>query len=61
MVTTTGLTAHPSRVSVGYPQVRGKCPACGNNCLFLAAGGYVTCAIIEYPDPSSASVLIESR
>ncbi len=39
----------------GWPLVRGRCPACGAASLFLASGGYVTCAIIRCPNPTAVS------
>lgn len=41
------------------PIVRGHCPACGMASLFLAVGGYVTCSIVDCPDPTAASDLFE--
>ena len=58
-ITTTGLNAHPARSAAGYPYVQGRCPACGLASLFLAVGGYVTCASLNCPDPSRASYLLE--
>jgi hypothetical protein len=57
-ITTTGLAAHPARSAAGYPHVQGKCPACGDASLFLASGGYVTCASLSCTDPSRASDLL---
>ncbi|TXS35744.1 hypothetical protein [Streptomyces sp. OR43] len=42
----------------GYPDVRGRCPACGNTRLFLGSGGYVTCPRIGCPEPDAASTLL---
>jgi hypothetical protein len=42
-----------------YTDVRGRCPACGSTSLFLAAGGYITCALAECPEPDAASILLE--
>lgn len=56
---TKGLTAHPSRVAAFMPIVRGTCPACGLKSLFLASGGYVTCASLSCPRPGAASDLLK--
>lgn len=42
----------------GYPKVAGKCPACGSESLFLASGGYVTCAVIPCKNPCAAADLL---
>jgi hypothetical protein len=39
----------------GYPQVQGHCPACGLHSLFLASGGYVTCANIPCSNPTQVT------
>jgi hypothetical protein len=45
---------------MSYPHVQGRCPACGGSqSLFLAEGGYVTCARVECPDPEAATRLLE--
>ncbi len=52
------LTELPAGVPVGawgFPKVTGKCPACGCAALFLAVGGYVTCANIPCPNPTSVA------
>jgi hypothetical protein len=59
-ITTTGLTAHPARPAAGYPVVKGRCPACGAASLFLASGGYVTCASLDCTNPAQASALLEA-
>jgi hypothetical protein len=59
-VTTTGLTAHPARPAAGYPIVQGRCPACGAASLFLASGGFVTCASLRCPNPTQASYLLHA-
>lgn len=38
--------------------VRGKCPACHNETLFLGSGGYVTCGWTDCPAPDAASQLL---
>lgn len=38
---------------VGYPRVRGRCPSCGSESLFLGANGYVTCSVIGCKDPGA--------
>lgn len=39
--------------------VQGNCPACGMHTLFLGAGGYVTCSLVDCPMPDAASRLLE--
>ena len=39
---------------VGYPPVKGVCPACGNKSLFLGSEGHITCSIDKCPDPCRA-------
>jgi hypothetical protein len=59
-ITTTGLSAHPLRSAAGYPHVQGRCPACGRGSLFLASGGYLTCASLRCTDPTRASNLLHA-
>lgn len=41
------------------PAVFGKCPmGCGET-LFLGSGGHVTCSVLECPDPSAVSKILE--
>ena len=58
VVNTAGLDAHPARCAAWMPVVKGKCPACGMASLFLAAGGYVTCASLSCKDPCAAGELL---
>lgn len=44
-----------------YRSVAGRCPACGNESLFLGDGGYVTCSRAECPNPAAASELLEGK
>ncbi|MCY0928343.1 DUF6085 family protein [Streptomyces sp. H27-H1] len=44
-----------------YPEVQGRCPACGGASLFLGDGGYVTCSRIDCPDPEAATRILERR
>ncbi|MDH6116873.1 hypothetical protein ABH930_000292 [Kitasatospora sp. GAS204A] len=44
-----------------FPTVQGRCPACTRSTLILGAGGYVTCAHLECPDPTAASNLLEQH
>jgi hypothetical protein len=36
-----------------HPRVRGRCPSCGSESLFLGAQGYVTCGVIGCKDPGA--------
>lgn len=53
-------TAHNSRAATdlpaaaAHPIVRGRCPACRGESLFLGSGGHVTCARLDCPDPCAA-------
>lgn len=40
---------------VGNPDVRGRCPACGHDSLFLGSNGYVTCGWIGCSAPGAAT------
>jgi hypothetical protein len=44
----------------GHPAVRGRCPACNWESLFLGKGGYVTCANLDCPNPIAVSELLEA-
>jgi len=39
-----------SGLGEGWPQVAGRCPACGRSSLFLGSGGHVTCATRDCAD-----------
>lgn len=39
--------------------VVGDCPSCGHPTLFLGEGGYVTCSLMDCPDPEAATRLLE--
>jgi hypothetical protein len=43
------------------PWIKGHCPACRRESLFVADGGYVTCSHLECPDPEAASTLLERQ
>lgn len=58
-VNVNGLSAHPARCSSHMPAVKGTCPACGHEgSLFLATGGWVTCANLACTAPMLASEAI---
>ena len=38
---------------VGHPRVRGRCPSCGAESLFLGSNGYVTCGVIGCKNPGA--------
>lgn len=50
---------HPRGLTMGLPEVVGRCPACGAASLFLAGGGYVTCARIDCPRPDAVADLLD--
>lgn len=41
------------------PYVAGECPACGRSVLVLGDGGYVTCSLIDCPDPEAVTKILE--
>ena len=41
-----------------FPDVKGRCPACGYALLFLGSGGYVACSWHKCPDPDAPSRLL---
>lgn len=41
------------------PHVAGDCPACGHPVLILGEGGYITCSLIDCPDPEAVTKLLE--
>ncbi|MFB7440218.1 hypothetical protein ACFC01_17975 [Streptomyces mirabilis] len=53
-----GVPASTAPLAAGLPLVRGNCPACGRASLFLGDGGYVTCSIIDCPNPSAADDML---
>jgi hypothetical protein len=55
----TGQTASTAPLAAGLPLVQGRCPACGTAGLFLGDGGYVTCSLIDCPEPDAASTVLE--
>jgi hypothetical protein len=42
----------------GWPRVEGRCPCCGLRSLFVASGGYVTCANLSCSEPDAASTAL---
>ena len=44
---------------VGHPRVRGRCPSCGAESLFLGSNGYVTCGVIGCKNPSAPTDVLE--
>jgi len=54
-----GLIPHPHPAAANMPIVRGVCPACGMQSLFLAVGGWVTCVSLRCPNPSAASEALD--
>lgn len=45
-------------VATGFPLVAGTCAACGGRSLFLGAGGHVTCARLDCPNPTNVDDLL---
>lgn len=41
--------------------VKGYCPACGHQSLFVGAGGHITCSSLECPNPSAVDTILEDR
>lgn len=44
-----------------FPTVQGHCPACTRTTLILGAGGYITCAHLDCPNPTAASDLLDQQ
>ena len=40
-------------------RIKGRCPSCDHESLFVANGGYITCSIAECLNPTLASDLLE--
>jgi hypothetical protein len=53
------LPSSTAPLAAGLPLVKGRCPACGTAGLFLGHGGYVTCSLIDCPEPDAASTVLE--
>jgi len=41
-----------------HPPVRGRCPSCGSESLFLGSGGYVTCSVIGCKNPGAPTAVL---
>jgi hypothetical protein len=54
----TDQPASTAPLAAGLPLVQGRCPACGTKGLFLGDGGYITCSLIDCPNPSAADDLL---
>lgn len=54
----TDQPASTAPLAAGLPQVQGRCPACGTAGLFLGDGGYITCSLIDCPQPDAATEVI---
>lgn len=48
-------------IGKGWPQVRGRCAACGHTSLFLGVGGHVTCAWRDCSDPCAADTMLAAN
>lgn len=48
------MSAYAERIA-RHPLVKGRCPSCHGQSLFLGEGGYVTCSYLSCPDPSVAN------
>lgn len=44
-----------------FQAVQGRCPGCSRSSLMLGAGGYVTCASLDCPDPAAAGEVLERQ
>lgn len=54
----TGAPRPPQTAPDGFPDVQGRCPACGGASLFVGSGGYITCSRIECPEPDAVDKLL---
>lgn len=44
------------------PSIDAPCPACGQRCVFVGEGGYLTCSILECPEPDAPhTALVAAR
>lgn len=43
-----------------HPRVRGRCPSCGSETLFLGSNGYVTCSVLGCKEPGAATDLLSA-
>ena len=41
-------------------RIRGRCPSCGGDSLFVGKGGYLTCARLDCKEPTAADTLINT-
>jgi hypothetical protein len=48
----------PQTAPDGFPDIQGRCPACGGSSLFVGSGGYITCRRIDCPEPDAATKLL---
>lgn len=45
--------------AINDTDVYADCPACGNPTLYLGEGGYITCFLMDCPDPEVAIRLLD--
>lgn len=57
----TDQPASTAPAAAAHPLVKGRCPACNGNSLFLGSGGYVTCSRLDCTDPSAADQLLHGE
>lgn len=44
-----------------YPQIEGRCFACGGQTLFVGEGGYITCSYLSCPNPSAVNQVLLNK
>lgn len=54
----TDLPTSTAPAAANHPLVKGRCPACRGESLFLGSGGYVTCSRLDCPNPSAVDELL---
>lgn len=42
-------------------RIQTRCPACGNQTLFIGRGGYLTCSWLKCPNPGFDDALADKR
>lgn len=52
--TAADTPASTAPAAAAHPIVRGRCPACRGQSLFLGSGGHITCARLDCPNPCAA-------
>lgn len=49
----------PERTMNCQQRISNRCPACGNQTLFIAEGGWLTCSWLKCPNPCAIGDIAE--